>query len=101
MKHTPGPYFYNPRTGKVWADTNRLSQYDGNDVVVCQITTRNLLPSEPDSNGMRIAQCLNACNGMENPVEQIEFMKERIKNLTRMIEEHIERSEAIMGGGKP
>lgn len=101
MKHTPGPYFYNPRTGKIWADTNRLSPYDGIDVVVCQVTTRNLLPSEVDGNGMRIAQCLNACNGMENPVEQIEFMKERIKNLTRMIEEHIERSEAIMGGGKP
>lgn len=94
MKHTPGPYLYNPYTSKVWAD-------NGFYVVVCQVTTQNLPPSEADSNGMRIAQCLNACNGMENPVEQIEFMKERIKNLTRMIEEHIERSEAIMGGGRP
>ena len=84
-KHTPGPYFYNPRTNKVWADTNRLSPYDGIDVVVCQITTRNLLPSEAESNGMRIAQCLNACNGMKSPVEEIERLKEIEKLYNELI----------------
>jgi len=85
MKHTPGPYFYNPRTGKVWADTNRLSPYDGIDVVVCQVTTRNLLPSEADGNGMRIAQCLNACTGIEYPIKEIKRLKKIEKLYNELI----------------
>lgn len=37
------------------------------------------------ANAMRIAECVNACTGMKNPKEEINFLKGRIKSINKSL----------------
>jgi len=84
-KHTLGPYYYNPHSGKVWADTSKVEGYKGNDAVLCVVVNNHMPQSEAHLNGMRIAQCLNACNRMKSPVEEIKRLKKIEKLYNELI----------------
>lgn len=84
-KHTPGPYYYNPNSRKVWADTNKVEGYKGDDAVLCVVVNDHMPQSEAHLNGMRIAQCLNACTGIEYPIEEIKRLKKIEKLYNELI----------------
>ncbi len=66
-QHTPEPWAYNEDTHRVWASTHESEAYNHNDAIICEMSYYTVADKEASANAARIVQCVNDCEGIENP----------------------------------
>lgn len=79
-QHTPGPWKLGTAVTQKALGIFQDSVQDGQQVdAICLITPLDCLTEQDQINAKRIVECVNACEGLDNPAEFIQEYEEALK----------------------